>query len=209
MPVPWSRPGLCPIEIDAGLAFGSGEHATTRSCLAAIDRLARQRRFVRVLDVGCGSGVLAIAAAKCWPAAVLAVDNDPIAVRVARDNAELNGVGERVRAELAEGYGHPFVRRRRPYDLILANILADPLIELAPALRRTSGAGRPGRPVRAARPPGRGGGCGASAPGPAAARPCSAGPLDGAGAGPICSGSPARLKPVPRRRCCAGHPLWL
>ena len=123
------------IEIDAGLAFGSGEHATTRSCLLAIDRLARQRRFVRVLDVGCGSGVLAIAAAKCWPAEVLAVDNDPIAVRVARTNADLNGVRPRVRTALAEGYAHPLVRRRRPFDLILANILADPLIELAPALR--------------------------------------------------------------------------
>jgi ribosomal protein L11 methyltransferase len=127
--------GAVPIEIDSGLAFGSGEHATTQSCLVAIDRLARRRRFKRVLDVGCGSGVLAIAAAKCWPAAVLAVDNDPIAVRVTRSNAGLNGVGTQVRAELAEGYAHSLVRRRRPYDLILANILADPLIELAPALR--------------------------------------------------------------------------
>jgi ribosomal protein L11 methyltransferase len=79
--------------------------------------------------------VLAIAATKCWPAEVLAVDNDPIAVRVARTNADLNGVGPRVRTALAEGYAHPLVRRRRPFDLILANILADPLIELAPALR--------------------------------------------------------------------------
>jgi ribosomal protein L11 methyltransferase len=127
--------GAVPIEIDAGLAFGSGEHATTRACLLAIDRLARQRRLVRVLDIGCGSGVLAIAAAKCWPAAVLAVDNDTIAVRVARTNADLNGVGSRVRTVLAEGYHHRLVRRRRPYDLILTNILADPLIELASALR--------------------------------------------------------------------------
>ena len=65
------------------LAFGSGEHATTQSCLRAIDRLARPHRFRRVLDVGCGSGMLSIAAAKCWPARVLAVDNDPVAVRVA------------------------------------------------------------------------------------------------------------------------------
>ena len=78
-----------------------------RSCLVAIDRLARQRRFVRVLDVGCGSGVLAIAAAKCWPAAVLAVDNDPIAVRVARSNAELNGVGRRVGPSLPMAMRHP------------------------------------------------------------------------------------------------------
>ena len=128
--------GSVTIEIDAGLAFGSGEHATTQACLASIDRLARRRRFRRVLDVGCGSGVLAIAAAKCWPARVLAVDNDPIAVRVARTNVALNGVARRVRVELAEGCAHTAVRRSRPFDLVLANILADPLIELAPVLAR-------------------------------------------------------------------------
>ena len=124
------------IEIDAGLAFGSGEHATTQACLQAIDRLARGRRFRRVLDVGCGSGVLSIAAAKCWPARVLGIDSDPIAVRVARDNVALNGVSARVRIERGEGYAHPLARAWRPFDLILANILADPLIDLAPALRR-------------------------------------------------------------------------
>lgn len=128
--------GAVAIEIDAGLAFGSGEHATTQACLTAIDRLARRRRFRRVLDVGCGSGVLAIAAAKCWPARVLGIDNDPIAVRVARANAELNGVAEHVRVEFGEGYAHPAIRGLRPFDLVLANILADPLIELAPALAR-------------------------------------------------------------------------
>lgn len=128
--------GLIPIEVDAGLAFGSGEHATTHSCLRAIDALARRHRFRRVLDVGCGSGVLAIAAAKCWPAEVVALDNDPIAVRVAAENVRINGVAARVRTILAEGYRHPLVRRRAPFDLILANILADPLIELAPALKR-------------------------------------------------------------------------
>lgn len=128
--------GKVPVQIDAGLAFGSGEHATTHACLVAIDRLARRRRFRRVLDLGCGSGVLAIAAARCWPAETIAVDNDPIAVRVAAENARINGVAERIRVVLADGYRHPLVRRRRPFDLILANILADPLIELAPALRR-------------------------------------------------------------------------
>lgn len=128
--------GLVAIEIDAGLAFGSGEHATTRSCLLAIDRLARLTRFRRVLDVGCGSAVLAIAAARCWPARVVAVDNDPLAVRVAAENLALNLPKGRAAAVLAEGYRHPKVRVGRPFDLILANILADPLIELAPDLRR-------------------------------------------------------------------------
>ena len=128
--------GLIPIEIDAGVAFGSGEHATTQSCLQAIDALARRRRFRRVLDVGCGSGVLAIAAAKCWPARVLAVDNDPIAVRVAARNFEINGVADHARAVVADGYRHVSVRRAAPFDLILANILANPLIEFAPALRQ-------------------------------------------------------------------------
>ena len=129
------------IEIDAGLAFGSGEHATTQACLAAIDRLARRRRFRRVLDVGCGSAVLAIAAAKCWPGRVLAVDNDPIAVRVARVNVANNGVADRIRVEFGEGYSYPAVRRHGTFDLILANILADPLIELAPDLRQHLAAG--------------------------------------------------------------------
>lgn len=128
--------GAVGIEIDAGLAFGSGEHATTQACLVSIDRLARQRRFRHVLDLGCGSGVLAIGAAKCWPARVLAIDNDPIAVRVARANAALNGVAAHVHVELGDGYGHPAVRTLRPFDLVLANILADPLIELASALTR-------------------------------------------------------------------------
>ena len=128
--------GLIPIEIDAGVAFGSGDHATTQSCLQAIDRLAGRHRFRHVLDVGCGSGVLAIAAAKCWPARILAVDNDPIAVRVAAHNLELNGVAAYARAVVADGYRHAQVRREAPFDLILANILADPLIEFAPALHR-------------------------------------------------------------------------
>ena len=129
-------PGLVPIEIDAGVAFGSGEHATTQSCLRAIDELARAHRFRRVLDVGCGSGILSIAAAKCWPARIVAVDNDPVAVRVTAHNLRLNGVAARAQAVVSDGYRHALVHRTAPFDLILANILADPLIELAPALRR-------------------------------------------------------------------------
>lgn len=123
--------GSTPIRLDAGLAFGSGEHATTQGCLQAIDQLARRRRFRQVLDMGCGAGMLAIAAAKCWPARVLAVDNDPVAVEVAAENAVLNGVDVHMQALLSEGYAHPQVRMRGPYDVILANILANPLCEMA------------------------------------------------------------------------------
>jgi ribosomal protein L11 methyltransferase len=120
-----------PIELDAGLAFGSGEHATTQGCLSALDRLAGRRRFRRVLDLGCGSGILAIAAAKLGAARVIAADNDPLAVAVARENATRNGVGHRIRCLASEGYRNPLLSTFGPYDLILANILADPLCALA------------------------------------------------------------------------------
>jgi ribosomal protein L11 methyltransferase len=122
-----------PIRLDAGQAFGSGEHDSTRGCLLALDRLAGRRRLKRVLDLGCGAGLLAIAAAKCWPARVLAADNDPIAVAVARDNATNNGVGAKVRCLVSDGYGNASLRAAGPFDLILANILADPLRALARA----------------------------------------------------------------------------
>jgi ribosomal protein L11 methyltransferase len=125
-----------PIRLDAGLAFGSGEHASTRGCLLALDELARRRRFRRVLDMGCGSGILAIAAAKCWPARVLAVDNDPKAVVVAQENAEQNGIAGQMRVRWSEGYRSPAVRAGGPYDLIFANILADPLCDMARDLAR-------------------------------------------------------------------------
>ncbi|MDH3664045.1 MAG: 50S ribosomal protein L11 methyltransferase [Alphaproteobacteria bacterium] len=129
--------GLTPIRLDAGLAFGSGEHASTQGCLQALDRLARRRRFRRVLDMGSGAGMLAIAAAKCWPARILAVDNDPVAVEVAAENIRQNGVGRLVQALVSEGYADPEIRRRGPYDLILANILADPLCNMARDLARS------------------------------------------------------------------------
>jgi ribosomal protein L11 methyltransferase len=128
--------GFMPILLDAGQAFGSGEHATTEGCLLALDRLARTRRHHRVLDLGCGSGILAIAAARLWPARALAADNDPVAVRVARANALRNGVAHRVRALVSEGYANPRLRAAGPFDLITANILADPLCALARATAR-------------------------------------------------------------------------
>ena len=125
------------IEIEAGEAFGTGHNATTALCLEAIDLLARRRRFGRVIDLGCGSGVLAIAAARASPGAcVLAVDNDPLATTVARANVRLNRVAGRVRVLDAKGFDHAMVRHAQPFDLVLANILPGPLIELAPEMRR-------------------------------------------------------------------------
>jgi ribosomal protein L11 methyltransferase len=128
-------PDTVPIRLDAGQAFGSGEHESTRGCLLALDRLAG-RRLRRVLDLGCGAGILAIAAAKCWPARILAADNDPVAVAVAADNAASNGVAARVRCLASDGYGSAALRRSAPFDLILANILADPLCAMARATAR-------------------------------------------------------------------------
>lgn len=124
------------ILIDAGEAFGTAHHATTLGCLLAIDRLTRAFRFDRVLDLGCGSGVLAIAIAKALPAAdVIATDMDPQSVKVAAANARANGVGGAIAFACAAGVGHPWLRRTPPFDLVIANILAGPLIELAPRLR--------------------------------------------------------------------------
>ena len=124
------------IEIEAGEAFGTGYNATTSLCLETIDRLARQRQFDRVLDLGCGSGLLAIATARALPAAhILAADNDPVATAVARANTRLNRVADRVRVIDAAGFNHPLLRTQ-PFDLVLANILARTLIDLAPAMRR-------------------------------------------------------------------------
>ena len=126
-------------EIDAGLAFGTGQHATTSGCLAALDKLEREgARFTNVADIGTGTGLLAFAALELWPdAKCIATDIDPIAIDVARENAVINGVplgmhaGELVLA-VAEGMDSPLLSARAPFDLIIANILAGPLIELAP-----------------------------------------------------------------------------
>jgi ribosomal protein L11 methyltransferase len=131
--VPAGRIGLL---LDAATAFGSGEHATTRGCLAALERAAKRGRIRRPLDLGCGSGILALAIAKLWRVTVRAADIDPESVRVTRENAAHNGVTRWVRAARSDGYRAALVRRGRPYDLIVSNILAQPLCQFAPALRR-------------------------------------------------------------------------
>jgi ribosomal protein L11 methyltransferase len=127
-------PGRVALKIDAGAAFGSGDHATTRGCLLAIDGLLRRRHPRRALDLGCGSGILAMALAKAAAIPVLAADIDDVAVRVARRNAARNGVAARLRVQVSAGYRHRGISRRRPFDLIVANILAGPLQRLAAAL---------------------------------------------------------------------------
>lgn len=127
--------GAVAVEIDAATAFGTGEHPSTRGVLLALDALARRRRFCRPLDIGTGSGVLAIAAAKVLHRRVLASDIDREAVRVARHHARRNGLAGQVRVVCAPGYRSRAVRRTT-YDLIFANILARPLALMARDLKR-------------------------------------------------------------------------
>jgi ribosomal protein L11 methyltransferase len=122
------------IEIEAGLAFGTGHHGTTRGCLLHFDRLLKRRRPRRVLDVGCGAGVLAIAAARVLRRKVWLGDIDPIAVEVTNANARLNGVGALCHAIVSRGVENGALREAAPYDLVFANILAKPLRLLAPSL---------------------------------------------------------------------------
>ena len=125
-----AQTGRITLILDAGLAFGSGEHASTRGCLLALERVAR-RRPRRILDVGTGSGILAIAAARLLRRPVLAVDIDPWSVRVAGENATLNGVSHLVRVHLSDGWKSRDVRGGGPYDLVFANVLARPLAAMA------------------------------------------------------------------------------
>jgi ribosomal protein L11 methyltransferase len=124
------------IEIDAGAAFGTAHHGTTRGCLMAIDTLAKRLGWRRVLDLGTGSGVLAIAAAKVSNAQVLASDIDPVAVRVAEENVRHSGVSGAVRCLAGAGVKSAAIQADAPFDLIIANILAGPLIALAPSIVR-------------------------------------------------------------------------
>jgi ribosomal protein L11 methyltransferase len=133
--------GAIAFEIDAGRAFGTGQHETTAGCLVALDQLkAAGVRVANLADIGTGTGLLAFAALRLWPAArAIASDIDPVAIEVAAENVAVNGVhlgraGGQVELVAAPGLEHRRLQRRAPYDLIIANILAGPLIDLAPAL---------------------------------------------------------------------------
>lgn len=120
--------GFIPLKIDAATAFGSGEHETTRGCLLALEYLGKEK-FKNGLDMGCGSGILAIALTKLWPEIrVMAVDIDPESVIVTNRHAKMNGAEKYITANAGDGYRTPCVRKNAPYDIVTANILANPLI---------------------------------------------------------------------------------
>ena len=129
-------PNKLGIEIEAALAFGTGHHGTTRGCLLLLDEVLKAFRPRRVLDLGTGTGVLAIAAAKALHGKVLASDIDPLSVRVVADNAQLNGTGDLVETIRATGFSAPQFKQRGPFDLVLANILANPLRQMATPMSR-------------------------------------------------------------------------
>jgi ribosomal protein L11 methyltransferase len=124
------------IEIEAALAFGTGHHGTTRGCLIYLDYVLRSKAPKRILDLGTGTGVLAIAAAKATKTRVLATDIDAMSVKVAHENMWLNGVGNLVETACATGFSSPAIAKHAPFDLILANILANPLRAMATDMER-------------------------------------------------------------------------
>ena len=130
---PRRRFALC---IDAGPAFGSGRHESTQGCLLALDWLARRRHVTRAFDIGTGSGILAVAAARLWPTRVLALDSDPLAVSAARETVRRNGVSRRVTVVRGEGFRTVAVGRLGRADLIIANIRARPITAMAPGFAR-------------------------------------------------------------------------
>jgi len=127
--------GFTALQIDAATAFGSGEHETTQGCIQALERLKKEHQFKNGLDMGCGSGILAIALAKLWPSIkVTAIDIEPESIIVTKRHAKMNGVSGKIRSEAGDGYRVPLVAENAPYDIIAANILANPLIDMAPDL---------------------------------------------------------------------------
>ena len=127
------EPDIIPVRIDANQAFGTGHHPTTAGCLALLDRLAGLPPK-GVLDLGCGSGVLAIAAAKIWEGRMLAGDIDETSVAIAQENAALNGVADRIDFVTSNGLDHDAIRAAAPFSFVFANILAGPLVSLAPEI---------------------------------------------------------------------------
>lgn len=131
---------LTPLKIDAATAFGSGEHETTKGCLEALQALADGAEHaspLHILDMGCGSGILAIGAAKIWPDAKLtAIDIDPESVIVTQRHAQMNGAEKNIVQEAGDGYASPLCQHNAPYDIIIANILAGPLIDMAGDLNK-------------------------------------------------------------------------
>lgn len=128
------RDGDISIEIEAGLAFGTGHHGTTAGCLEMLEQVVAAEHPANALDLGTGSAVLAIALARLCAIPVLATDIDPVAVEVAAGNVALNGVADHVETVTATGFDHPVFAERGPFALIVANILAGPLIEIAPQM---------------------------------------------------------------------------
>lgn len=129
--------GALVFTLDAGAAFGTGEHATTKSCLLALDWLARCQRFRRPLDLGCGSGILSLAIAATWHCDVIASDIDPQAVAVTHENAATNQLGNFITTCCSNGLSDRILHRSAPYDLITANILAKPLVRMSRDISRS------------------------------------------------------------------------
>ncbi|NNF24693.1 MAG: 50S ribosomal protein L11 methyltransferase [Rhodobacteraceae bacterium] len=134
--------GCEPLLIEAAMAFGTGHHGTTLGCLLAFERLLNEGvQPGRVADIGCGTAVLAMAAARVWPGTMLACDIDPVAVEVAAANVAANGLKGRVRCFEGAGFDHPELAGAAPFDLVFANILMGPLIDLAPDMAAATGHG--------------------------------------------------------------------